>query len=84
MGGIVQAGPLAFSWFGNLLAERYSHVLIDSAGTGVTDTAGICTAIIPVEIGVSFLRRTARVLKVHWNREPLLRVTENVRMTFDH
>lgn len=45
--------PWIFSWLGNLLAERFDYVLIDSR-TGVTDTSGICTAILPEKLVAVF------------------------------
>jgi MinD-like ATPase involved in chromosome partitioning or flagellar assembly len=45
--------PWIFSWFGNLLAELYDYVLIDSR-SGVSDTGGICTAIIPEKLVLVF------------------------------
>jgi len=38
--------PWLFTWFGNYIAESYQYVLIDSR-TGITDTSGICTSILP-------------------------------------
>src|SRR5271157_2363165 len=48
-----QQAPWLFSWFVNRLAQRYTYVLIDSR-TGITDTSGICTMILPEKLVVVF------------------------------
>lgn len=45
--------PWFFPWFANLLAQRYQYVLLDSR-TGVTDTSGICTMLVPDKLVVVF------------------------------
>jgi MinD-like ATPase involved in chromosome partitioning or flagellar assembly len=43
------SAPWLFTWFGNYVAESYQYVLIDSR-TGITDTSGICTSILPEKL----------------------------------
>jgi cellulose biosynthesis protein BcsQ len=45
--------PWIFSAFATSLAERFDYVLIDSR-TGVTDTAGVCTMLLPEKLVVVF------------------------------
>jgi WD40 repeat protein/cellulose biosynthesis protein BcsQ len=45
--------PWLIPWFASWLAERYEYVLIDSR-TGVTDTSGICTMLLPEKLAVVF------------------------------
>jgi nucleoside phosphorylase/cellulose biosynthesis protein BcsQ len=46
--------PWLFRAFAELLAEKYDYVLIDSR-TGITDTSGICTMIMPEKLVVVFV-----------------------------
>jgi photosystem II stability/assembly factor-like uncharacterized protein/cellulose biosynthesis protein BcsQ len=50
---LYQKAPWLIPWFGSWLAERYQYVLIDSR-TGVTDTSGICTMLLPEKLVVVF------------------------------
>ena len=45
--------PWVIPWFAGWLAEYYEYVLIDSR-TGVTDTSGICTMLLPEKLVVVF------------------------------
>jgi MinD-like ATPase involved in chromosome partitioning or flagellar assembly len=45
--------PWFFQWLGNVLAEHYDYVLIDSR-TGITDASGICTTLLPEKLVVVF------------------------------
>jgi formylglycine-generating enzyme required for sulfatase activity len=45
--------PWIFSWFADWLADQYEFVLVDSR-TGVMDTSGICTALLPEAIVAVF------------------------------
>ena len=47
------SAPYVFKSLAQHLAERYRYVLIDSR-TGVTDTSGICTALMPEKLVVVF------------------------------
>lgn len=47
------AAPQLFTKLAEMLADRYDYVLIDSR-TGITDTSGICTAVLPDKLVVVF------------------------------
>jgi hypothetical protein len=51
--GLFTAAPYLFKALALTLAERYRYVLIDSR-TGVTDTSGICTSLLPEKLVVVF------------------------------
>ena len=48
-----RTAPWFFPWFANWLAQKYQYVLIDSR-TGITDTSGICTMLVPDKLVVVF------------------------------
>jgi cellulose biosynthesis protein BcsQ len=51
--GMHTRAPWVFEALGRRLAERYDYVLIDSR-TGLTDTSGICTSILPDTLVIVF------------------------------
>jgi cellulose biosynthesis protein BcsQ len=51
--GLYTAAPETFQSFAEALAERFDYVLIDSR-TGITDTSGICTMLLPERLVVVF------------------------------
>lgn len=65
--------PFLFSRFAQILTARFSYVLIDSR-TGLTDTSGICTSLMPERLVVVFTP----------NRQSLAGVTELVRQSLDY
>jgi MinD-like ATPase involved in chromosome partitioning or flagellar assembly len=65
--------PGAFRGFVDALAERYRYVLIDSR-TGITDTSGICTTLLPEKLVVVFTP----------NRQSLTGVIELVRRATEY
>lgn len=50
---LYQRAPWLIQWFAGILAERYDYVLIDSR-TGITDTSGICTTLLPEKLVLVF------------------------------
>lgn len=51
--GLFNRVPWIFQQFGERLVEQYRYVLIDSR-TGLTDTSGICTTLLPEKLVVVF------------------------------
>jgi MinD-like ATPase involved in chromosome partitioning or flagellar assembly len=51
--GLFQASPALFRSFADELATRYKYVLVDSR-TGVTDSSGICTTLLPDHLVLVF------------------------------
>jgi tetratricopeptide (TPR) repeat protein len=52
-GGLFDSCPALFRCFGDNLARHFRHVLVDSR-TGRTDSAGICTTLLPRKLVVVF------------------------------
>lgn len=65
--------PFLFTLFAQKLAQHFSHVLIDSR-TGLTDTSGICTSLMPEKLIVVFTP----------NRQSLGGVTDLVRQALEY
>jgi cellulose biosynthesis protein BcsQ len=51
--GLYEKGPATFQSFAGALAEHFDYVLVDSR-TGITDTSGICTMLLPERLVVVF------------------------------
>jgi Mrp family chromosome partitioning ATPase len=51
--GLYRKAPWALPWFCSWIGESYEYVLIDSR-TGITDTSGICTMLLPEKLVVVF------------------------------
>jgi eukaryotic-like serine/threonine-protein kinase len=50
---LYDAAPYAFKILARVLSQRYSYVLVDSR-TGLTDTSGVCTALLPEKLVAVF------------------------------
>src|SRR5205823_1164436 len=57
--------PLAIQAFREMLTERFTYTLIDSR-TGISDTAGLCTALLPDRLVAMFgpNKQNESILKV--------------------
>jgi cellulose biosynthesis protein BcsQ len=71
--GLYHDAPALFSGFAEALAERYDYVLIDSR-TGITDSGGICTMLMPDRLVLVFTP----------NRQSLAGVLDRAREATDY
>ncbi|PWC40165.1 tetratricopeptide repeat protein [Azospirillum sp. TSO22-1] len=71
--GLFNRSPYLFHAFGRRLASQFDYVLIDSR-TGLTDTSGICTMLMPDKLVVVFTT----------NRQSLLGIQRMVERVIDY
>lgn len=74
-----ERSPWLLGAFADHLARRFSYVLVDSR-TGVTDTSGICTTLLPEKLVVVFTTNRQSLLGL---KDPLQEVTKHRRRSDD-